>query len=135
MEERTRERPLAGFNLVAVAGTEGLCLHFDGTLRAVPFGAGAHVISSDGDLDDPSLPEKQRFDRLLAAGPGLPGIAGIRGFLSSHETPRPVCKHGDAFGTVSSTLLLRTDRGDLLHHVQGAPCSAPFPEPIRFNVP
>ena len=51
MEERTRERPLAGFNLVAVAGTEGLCLHFDGTLRAVPFGAGSDVGSALADYN------------------------------------------------------------------------------------
>ncbi len=49
---RTAERPLAGFNLVAVLGGEGVCFHWDGELRPVRFGPGLHVVSSNRDLDD-----------------------------------------------------------------------------------
>ena len=110
---------MAGFNLVAVADGEGVALHWDGTLRAARFGPGAHVISSDRDLDDPSMPEKQHFDRM---GP-RPDESAIRAYLASHEGERPVCKHGDRFGTVSSAIYV-AGRGLLF--APGPPCRTPF---------
>jgi hypothetical protein len=122
IEKRLSERPSAGFNLVAVAGNEGLCLHYDGALRPSRFGAGAHVVSSDRDLDDPAMDEKRLFDALLAKGP--PDDAALKGFLASHEGDRPVCKHREGFGTVSSTIY----RGGRLLHADGPPCRADFRE-------
>jgi hypothetical protein len=128
VERRVRDHPIAGFNLVAVVDGEGLCLHYDGTLRRAPFGAGVHVISSDRDLDDPSMPERRVLDQFVAANPGLPGEAALQAFLASHEGERPVCKHGDGYGTVSSTILI--DRGDRprLLHADGPPCTTKFSE-------
>ena len=120
-EKRVDGRPVAGFNLVAVADGEGVALHWDGTLRAARFGAGAHVISSDRDLDDPSMPEKQLFDRM---GPH-PDEGAIRAYLASHEGDRPVCKHGDRFGTVSSAIYVA---GRKLLFAPGPPCRTPFME-------
>jgi len=120
----TRDTPVAGFNLVAVAEGEGLCLHWDGSLRATSFGAGAHVISSNYDLDDAEMPEKAVFDAWLARGEATePRLVE---FLSSHDGTRPVCKHGTEFGTVSSTLYVEST-GRLLH-ADGPPCRTAFAE-------
>ena len=85
VERRIRDHPIAGFNLVAIVEGQGLCLHYDGTLRRAPFGAGVHVVSSDRDLDDPSMPEKRVLDAFVAAHPGLPEEAALQTFLASHE--------------------------------------------------
>jgi len=126
VERRVADHAVAGFNLVAVVDGEGLCLHYDGTLRRAPFGAGIHVISSDRDLDDPAMPEKQTLDRFIAARPGLPDVDSLRSFLSSHEGDRPVCKHGDGYGTVSSTILVDDSGGPRLLHADGPPCRTEF---------
>jgi uncharacterized protein with NRDE domain len=128
VERRVRDHPVAGFNLVAVVDGQGLCLHWDGALRRAPFGPGVHVVSSDRDLDDPAMPEKQIVDRFVAAHPGLPDDAALRSLLASHEGERPVCKHGDGFGTVSSTIV--ADRGDgfRMAFADGPPCRASFAE-------
>jgi hypothetical protein len=123
LEKRVSERPVAGFNLVAVSGDEAVCLHYDGALRPVPLGPGAHVVSTNRDLDDPAMPEKQVFDRFLGADPA---VADWMPFLTSHEGARPVCKHGDQFGTVSSAVYTETDRGRQLLHADGPPCRTPY---------
>ena len=118
------ERPVAGFNLVAVIGGEGLCMHYDGTLRPVPFGPGLHVVSSNRDLDDPSMEERKVFEELAAGPP--PDDRRLTDLLASHDGPRPVCKHGDTFGTVSSMIYQRDGRSARLLHAPGPPCRAEF---------
>jgi len=124
VERRVRDHAIAGFNLVAVVDGQGLCLHYDGTLRRAPFGAGVHVVSSDRDLDDPSMSELRAALQIA----GVPDEAALKKFLAGHDGDRPVCKHGDAFGTVSSTIVV--DRGDgfRLLHADGPPCRTPFVE-------
>jgi hypothetical protein len=123
VSRRVEERPMAGFNLVGVAGGAGLALHWDGALRAVRFGPGAHVISSDRDLNDPELPEKSLLDRSF--GREAPGLQAIQMYLASHEGDRPVCKHHAGFGTVSSAIY-RT--GHSLLFAPGPPCRTPYRE-------
>ena len=122
VERRVREKRMAGFNLAGIEGARGLCLHWDGALRPVPFGIGLHVLSTDRDLDDPSLPEKTLFDRVG----GLPDEEALKELLRSTEGERPVCKHGDRFGTVSSTIYARTRDGHRLLYAPGPPCRVPF---------
>ena len=124
VERRVRDHAIAGFNLVAVVDGQGLCLHYDGTLRRAPFGAGVHVVSSDRDLDDPSMSELRAALQIA----GVPDEAALKKFLAGHDGDRPVCKHGEAFGTVSSTIVV--DRGDgfRLLHADGPPCRTPFVE-------
>lgn len=125
VEKRTRDHPVAGFNWIGVQDGEGLAMHFDGTLRRTPFGPGRHVVSSDRDLDDPAMPEKILADRLF--GPGIPDLDAVVKFLGSHEGDRPVCKHRDRFGTVSSTIYLAGAAPRLLF-APGPPCRTPFEE-------
>jgi len=124
VERRVRDHAIAGFNLVAVVDGQGLCLHYDGTLRRAPFGAGVHVVSSDRDLDDPSMTEMRAALQIE----GVPDETTLMKFLAGHDGDRPVCKHGDAFGTVSSTIVV--DRGDgfRMLHADGPPCRTPFVE-------
>lgn len=132
LAKRVDERPVAGFNLVAAIDGEGLAVHYDGVFRPVRFGAGAHVLSSDRDLDDPAMPEKRLFDRTF--GPGRPEEAEILKYLSSHEGERPVCKHNEHFGTVSSTLYVEGAPRRLLH-APGPPCRTPFAEAATSATP
>jgi len=128
VERRTRDNPIAGFNLVAVVEGQGLCLHYDGTLRRAPIGPGVHVVSSDRDLDDPAMPEKQCLDRFVAAHPGVPDLDALQAFLSSHEGARPICKHGDGYGTVSSTIVVDDGQNSWMWYAAGPPCTTPYRE-------
>ena len=123
---RVSEHQLGGFNLVAILKGEGLCLHYDGALRRATFSPGVHVVSSDLDLDDPQMPEKLALDRFIAAHAGIPDEASLRTFLASHEGERPVCKHGNGYGTVSSIILTVADTGTRLLYADGPPCRRPF---------
>lgn len=123
---------MAGFNLVAVSGTEGICLHWDGSLRPVRFGPGAHVVSTNSDLDEPAMPEKRIFDARFPDG-RLPDDRGLREFLRSHEGDRPVCKHGDRYGTVSSTILELALGGLRFLYADGPPCRAEFRDYSGFK--
>ncbi len=128
VERRVKDHPVAGFNLVAIVEGQGLCLHWDGTLRRAPFGAGVHVISSDRDLDDPGMPEKRCLDAFLKKHPGIPDETSLKEFLASHEGERPVCKHGDGYGTVSSTILIDDGQKSRMLYAAGPPCRTPFVE-------
>jgi hypothetical protein len=123
VERRLDEHPIAGFNLVAVLDGRAICLMWDGALRVVELGPGAHVVSSDRDVDAPGLDERRVFDAFLAAGPATP--ERLREFLASHEGERPVCKHGERFGTVSSTIVEEVEGRRRLWHAQGPPCRTP----------
>jgi hypothetical protein len=115
---------VAGFNLVAAIDGEALALMWDGRLRAVPLGPGAHVVSSDRDVDAPALDERREFETFLSTGPADPDR--LPEFLASHEGGRPVCKHGERFGTVSSTIFEEWMGERRLWHAQGPPCRTPF---------
>jgi len=128
VERRVQDHPVAGFNLVAVVEGHGLCLQHDGSVRRAPFSAGLHVVSSDRDLDDPGMPEKQVLDRFAAEHPGVPDVDALKGFLSSHEGERPICKHGDGYGTVSSTILVDDGQKGRMLYAAGPPCRTPFIE-------
>ncbi len=115
---------MAGFNLVAVVDGEATCFMWDGRLRAVPLGLGHHVVSSDRDVDDPALDERREFESFLGTGPADP--ERLPEFLASHEGDHPVCKHGERFGTVSSTIFEDWSGQRRLWHAQGPPCRTAF---------
>ena len=115
---------MAGFNLVAAIEGEALAFMWDGTLRIQELRPGAHVVSSDRDVDAPGLDERAEFEHFLASGPADP--ERLPEFLSSHEGTRPVCKHGEGFGTVSSTVYEDWSGKRKLWHAQGPPCRTPF---------
>jgi uncharacterized protein with NRDE domain len=123
---RTTEQPLAGFNLVAVRAGAGTCFHWDGRLRPVRFGAGLHVVSNNRDLDDPAMPEKKIVDAFSGAHVGPPAEATLPTLLQTHDGERPICKHEERYGTVSSTIYVARRDGPRLLYADGAPCQRPF---------
>jgi uncharacterized protein with NRDE domain len=123
---RTAERPIAGFNLVAVLDGAGVCLHWDGRLRPVRFGPGLHVVSSNRDLDEDAMPERKAVEVFDAALAGLPDEAALAGLLRSHEGERPICKHEERYGTVSSSIYIARRDAPRLLHAEGAPCRHAF---------
>ncbi len=125
---RTAEQPLAGFNLIVVSAGAGACFHWDGRLRPVRFGAGLHVVSNNRDLDDPTMPEKKIVDAFSATYAGPPDDAGLQELLRTHDGERPICKHEERYGTVSSTIYVDQRTGPRLLYAEGAPCRHPFRE-------
>lgn len=132
VRKRVDERPVAGFNLVAVVDGEGLCLHFEGGLRPAPIRPGLHVVSTDRDLDDPEMPERRTVEAWAAAAADAgrpPSEADLKLLLATHDGDRPICKHGERFGTVSSTIYIeRVGSSPRLLHAEGPPCRTRFRE-------
>ncbi len=122
MRKRVDERPVAGFNLVAAIGGEAVCLQFDGAVRPAVLTPGLHVISTDRDADDASMPE---LGSVRAALQTPPTEEALRGVLARHDGERPICKHGETYGTVSSAIYIEGPRPRLLH-AEGLPCRSEF---------
>lgn len=123
---RTAERPVAGFNLVAVLGGAGVCLHWDGSLRPARFGPGLHVVSNNRDLDDDAMPERKAVEVFDAGLGGFPDEAALAELLRSHDGERPICKHEERYGTVSSTIYVARRDAPRLLYADGAPCRHAF---------
>jgi uncharacterized protein with NRDE domain len=123
---QTRLQPVAGFNLVAVLGGEGISFHWNGTLGVTGFGPGLHVISNDRDLDEDGMPEKKTLEAFAASLARLPDETALASFLRSHEGERPICKHGETYGTVSSTIYVSRRGAPTLLYAAGPPCRTVF---------
>ena len=78
-------------------------------------------------MDDPAMEELKIF-APLAEGPP-PDDQRLAALLASHEGARPVCKHGDSFGTVSSMIYRSKEQQGTearLLHAAGPPCQTEF---------
>ncbi len=130
LADRVRTFPVAPFTLLALEAGRGYALAFEGSeLRAAPILPGLHAWTH-GDADDL---HDERVRRVLAAARAAPTaplsafFEGLLPALSSHDGGRPVCLHGESYGTVSSTLLaLPPDGPALWRFAAGPPCRTPF---------
>jgi uncharacterized protein with NRDE domain len=111
VRSRLAEHKIGGFNLVAVMSGEGVCFHYDGTLRPVRLSPGVHVVTSNHDLDEDTAER-----RVVAASKW--DEASLKRLVADESN----CKHGEKFGTVSSTIL---GPGSFLY-ADGMPCQAEF---------
>lgn len=114
VRDRTAATRFAGFNLVAMLGGRGICLQFDGQIRPVRIDGGTHVLSSHRDMDDPRMPERRVIAARIAGWDRLDTLVErLKGALTDHEETDgwAVCKHGNGYGTVSSTLLVLPSGG------------------------
>ncbi len=137
-------RPTGGYNLLIASPRAQVAWEYDGEERMRILRSDLHVISSHRDVDDPDAPDGLAVRRLLrlpsAAFPDHPvpggtakggpcrGIDELRSHLrevqSSHDGD--VCKHGDAYGTVSACFvaLHRTGlRASQFWCAEGQPCA------------
>ncbi len=109
VQERTASGRYAGFNLVALHGGKGICLQFDGRIRPVRIEGGIHIVSSHRDMDDLRMPERKVLLGRISGWDRLDTLLDrLRASLADHEETDgwAVCKHGNGYGTVSSTLLV-----------------------------
>lgn len=118
----------APFNLfLAEAGAVRVAAYDGRTLRVRSLGPGWHALTH-GEPDDPA---DERVARALreAAG-GVPGLEILARVLRENDGPGAACRHGERYGTVSSTLV----RGDLTNghflwrYAPGPPCRTPYEE-------
>lgn len=127
LSQAVRAEPYNSFNLV-YADPETVCLSsWNGKLETRSLPRGTHVLSNEHGLGELSLPE------LELPAPTRPDAARQRllEILASHDVRDArgfrICKHGDLYGTVSSTLLFRDPSGKTwLEHAPGPPCRTAY---------
>jgi len=99
-------------NLLCADGSDALAVHYDGTaVDQRPLAPGLHLLA-DTDVDDRDHPRLRRLRHLLGTLPPprwRPWRDCLRIAMADHAgggaDPAAVCRHGDAGGTVSSTLV------------------------------
>jgi uncharacterized protein with NRDE domain len=132
VEKLLNDHPYAGFNLVVLKEGTGFCFQNGEEQSILPITPGIHVVSSNRDMDDPRMQEKKVATKLLKGLEGEDAIeTGLLSVLKDHEDKDgyPVCKHGNQYGTVSSTLLRLPVKGlqkARYLYTSGQPCTSPF---------
>jgi uncharacterized protein with NRDE domain len=132
VETLLNAHPYAGFNLVVLKEGTGFCFQNGEEQSILPITPGIHVVSSNRDMDDPRMQEKKVAHMILKGLEGEDAIeTGLLSILKDHEDADgyPVCKHGNQYGTVSSTFLrlptIGLQKARYLYS-SGQPCTAPF---------
>ena len=126
IEGAVRSRRYNSFNLFHADARAAYVTSWNGALHSQPLDTGVHVLSNLHPLGELDVPEVRRLPRDAAAL-----RARFVGVLASHR-PRDardfrICKHGEHYGTVSSSLLYTTRAaGAVLEYATGAPCRAAF---------
>jgi uncharacterized protein with NRDE domain len=122
-----RTRHFNSFNLFYADTRAAFVSSWNGAaLRAQSLGPGTHVLSNLHALGELRVPE---LGKLPSDAEAL--RTHFVDVLASHQ-PRDggdfrICKHGERYGTVSSSLIYTTpDGGAVLEHAQGAPCSTQY---------
>jgi hypothetical protein len=72
------------------------------------------------------MPDKKIVDVFGAALVRLPDEAALQELLRTHDGERPICKHEERYGTVSSTIYVDGQDGPRLLYADGAPCQGLF---------
>ena len=122
------EHRYAGFHLLVVDPSDVFYVTWDGSVDGHELSTGVHVLDNQGLDEAADIPRTIRGD--LEPGPGETADGWLEraiAQLRSHE--HDICRHGDDFGTVSSTTIaIRTDNGPRIDigHASGPPCEHPF---------
>lgn len=132
IETLLEAHPYAGFNLVVLKEGVGFCYQNGEETSVIPISPGIHVISSNRDMDAPGMQEMKVAMMILQNLEGEKAIhKGLLSVLKDHEDANgyPVCKHGNQYGTVSSTFLRLPTMGiqnARYLYCAGQPCTDPF---------
>ena len=115
------------FNLLVADPGEVALLSWNGESRTTRLGPGMHVLSNEHILGELEVPELDRSSGLHGAKLRELLVEVLGSHIRRDERGFRLCKHGDVYGTVSSSLLHRGRDGSLLfEHAPGPPCTTPF---------
>lgn len=124
------------FNLFVAQGGSGSIAYAHKGLHWQDVSPGVHVLTNHHDLDRLEAEEiTSRIgpDRVWGSAERGELVETLKGILGHHEglgpEKYPVCKHGDEYGTVSSTILAVGEdfpKDALFLHAEGSPCKTPF---------
>jgi hypothetical protein len=127
---QVEEHGSAPFNLfVAEAGAVRMAAYDGERLCWSPLGAGWHALTHGEPDDRKDARVALALDRLASAEPGFELLARV---LTQNDGEGAACRHGERYGTVSSTLV----RADLVRGVfawryaPGPPCRTPYEETV-----
>jgi uncharacterized protein with NRDE domain len=124
----TRRARYNSFNLLVADGDRAGVSCWNGRLAHVDLEPGVHALSNEHGPGELRIPE---LDRLDWSRPEDELRDALRRLLADH-TPRDaggfrLCKHGERYGTVSSSLVTTTPSGPVrLDHAAGPPCTTPW---------
>ena len=131
VEEALAAQHYNPFNLLAASPGEGWVINWQG--KSWPLTRGTHVLTNEGDLDDPA---HQMIARGFAHATGLEVPAAsldallqaLGGICADTDGPNAICRPGGETGTVSSSLIaLRPDGAVAAYwHADGPPCEVPY---------
>lgn len=130
LRDRVATFPVAPFTLLAAEPGVVLTYAFEGDdVRETVVGPGLHAWTH-GEADDPGDP---RVRQVLAAARDAATPRTLASFadavlpaLSSHDGERPVCLHGERYGTVSAAFVaLSADGVPEFRFAPGPPCTTP----------
>ena len=115
------------FNLLVADRDEVALLAWNGEARTTRLGPGMYVLSNEHTLGELEVPELDRSSGLHGAELRELLIEVLGSHVRRDERGFRLCKHGDVYGTVSSSLLHRRRDGSMLfEHAPGPPCTTPF---------
>lgn len=127
------------FNLICADVREAWVASWRGDIR--PLDAGVHVVVSQGDIDDDSLPRVRRAHRMVRALDltlPLPELLHALGRICADRTrPDPICRPHGPRGTVSSSLIAVNAGGRPVAywHAEGPPCLVPYAPVADLETP
>lgn len=127
---RGQETVYDNFHLLAAAPDGALVVRYhDGWTEIADLDAGDHFLTNEDELDEAAVPA---MSGPPAAGAGAEA-ARLAAALADHAESLPggraVCKHGEAGGTVSATVIAVPDAGlgsAVLRFAAGPPCRTPW---------
>ncbi len=125
-ESEARER-YNSFNLLIADRDEVALAAWNGESQMTRLGPGAHVLSNEHILGELAVPELGRSRGMHGAELRELLVEVLGSHVPRDERGFRLCKHGDAYGTVSASLVYRRRDGSLLfEHAPGPPCVTPF---------
>lgn len=122
------EHTYAGFHLLLVDPVDAFYVTWDGTLDGHELTAGVHVLDNAGFDEAAGIPRTVRGH--LEVRPGESPETWLEravDVLADHELG--LCRHGDDFGTVSTSTVAVDTNGDhdvSFRYADGPPCETPF---------
>jgi hypothetical protein len=129
LEVELAARPYNSFNLFFADRRQARVASWNGSLEVAVLAPGVHVLSNEHGLDAVRLPELEGLDWRGASIPELQ--SELVSILGSHRARDArgwsVCKHGERYGTVCSSLAAIPDAGPgRLDWAPGPPCRTAF---------